>query len=431
MADQWYFKLLDQELGPVPFEELAEMLRSGRLAPDDEVRVGTAGPWLKAGTAVAESAEEEPEVISDLSELDFQFVTSSAVAEAASGSGAQTSSRAAVMPEVVDGWFYRHDDQEWGPVSFEELIERARRGELTFKDKIRLGLDGDWLAAGTLHDLRSEMPEPAAPAPVIAPPTPAPAPAAPVAAIPPTPVEAPVRSVAPPPAAPPAPEPDPEPEPVAEERPQPASAGYGGSYAGSAASPSYGASGGYAAARPNVAALAASRAKATRSAPDGESLVDRLKEQLQNVSPKALVALGLGAVILALLYLPSLFGGGAGGEHYDMALESYAQFKQLRDRNAPPAEWDTFAQTMHTQWDPILSELDKTSSSQTPGPQNILFAMRDCYFMMLTDARKAPSAREVEFARYMKLAHQAIGGSHPAPPEVAPPPGTKPPSSGG
>jgi hypothetical protein len=48
MASQWSCKLLGQEVGPVSFREMAEMVRAGTLKEDDPVRRQGTSEWTRA-----------------------------------------------------------------------------------------------------------------------------------------------------------------------------------------------------------------------------------------------------------------------------------------------------------------------------------------------------------------------------------------------
>src|SRR5688500_5439920 len=45
MAGRWYYRLGTTEYGPLPIEQLAEMVRQGQIAPSDWVRQGETNPW--------------------------------------------------------------------------------------------------------------------------------------------------------------------------------------------------------------------------------------------------------------------------------------------------------------------------------------------------------------------------------------------------
>jgi hypothetical protein len=52
MTSHWYFNSLDQELGPITFRELAEMVREGQIAPEDRVRAEWEDEWRRADTVI-------------------------------------------------------------------------------------------------------------------------------------------------------------------------------------------------------------------------------------------------------------------------------------------------------------------------------------------------------------------------------------------
>ncbi len=52
MASLWFCKVLGQEVGPVSFEDMAEMVRSGTLKEEDRVRRRGSGEWIAAREVV-------------------------------------------------------------------------------------------------------------------------------------------------------------------------------------------------------------------------------------------------------------------------------------------------------------------------------------------------------------------------------------------
>ncbi len=48
MASQWFCKVLGQEIGPVGFPDLVEMVRSGTLKEADPIRRDAATEWIRA-----------------------------------------------------------------------------------------------------------------------------------------------------------------------------------------------------------------------------------------------------------------------------------------------------------------------------------------------------------------------------------------------
>ena len=68
MASRWFCKVLGQQVGPVSFREMAEMVRSGTLKEDDPVRREAASEWTPARkviglfrAAAKEAAQATPE----------------------------------------------------------------------------------------------------------------------------------------------------------------------------------------------------------------------------------------------------------------------------------------------------------------------------------------------------------------------------------
>lgn len=62
MASQWFCQVLGQEIGPVGFREMAEMVRAGTLKEDDRVRREGTGQWTRAGEVIGlfRTAAKEP-----------------------------------------------------------------------------------------------------------------------------------------------------------------------------------------------------------------------------------------------------------------------------------------------------------------------------------------------------------------------------------
>ena len=51
-TDEWYYRFIDKpetEVGPLSFEAIIELAKSGRLMADDEVRLGVDSKWRRAG----------------------------------------------------------------------------------------------------------------------------------------------------------------------------------------------------------------------------------------------------------------------------------------------------------------------------------------------------------------------------------------------
>ena len=82
MATYWYFRAFDEEMGPVPFAELVEMVRTGAINEDDPVRSDWEQQWQRARSvpglfymAQREPAPETDDAVFDpvLDDLDEEF----------------------------------------------------------------------------------------------------------------------------------------------------------------------------------------------------------------------------------------------------------------------------------------------------------------------------------------------------------------------
>lgn len=59
---------------------------------------------------------------------------------------------------MADQWIYRSLGQEFGPFSFDTLIELAKKGTITADDEVKLGVDGKWRRAGSIGRLVAVLP---------------------------------------------------------------------------------------------------------------------------------------------------------------------------------------------------------------------------------------------------------------------------------
>ena len=62
MASQWFCKVLGQEVGPVGFRDMAEMVRAGTLKEADQVRRKGTSEWIPARDVIGlfRAAKKEP-----------------------------------------------------------------------------------------------------------------------------------------------------------------------------------------------------------------------------------------------------------------------------------------------------------------------------------------------------------------------------------
>jgi len=157
MSAQWLYRVFDQEFGPVSIEELRQLAVNGIVASDSEVRSTESVDWVVAGT---------------IKELGLQGVAGTPASPAVSRSGSDPDLNVA---KGVDDWFYLVGELEFGPVTFDELLELARTEQVGADDSIKLGATGKWRRAGSIGRLMAVLPfqaaksRPAAARPVAAP----------------------------------------------------------------------------------------------------------------------------------------------------------------------------------------------------------------------------------------------------------------------
>lgn len=204
MADQWYYQLFGQEFGPVDFAVVAQKFNGGELGIRDMVRQGANGTWVRASSvaSLAQGASsvavETADVATDIDSfllVDEKMVPQPPVAndidsflivdekvprqpEVATSidsfvlgddkkSKPQTSppNRQPVSPPRnvepdIDTpiWYFQTLGQELGPVPLSELVAMVKRSDLNPTDWIRLGAEGQWVAAGEIEGLFSDRP---------------------------------------------------------------------------------------------------------------------------------------------------------------------------------------------------------------------------------------------------------------------------------
>lgn len=161
---QWYYELLSEQFGPASEQEIHELIEVGTLSESDRVRHEESEQWM----SVAEFTETHSNAsfASDLSDLQFEFEESSA--------GSRTNQRAEVLaqrsalPEASGSsndspppaqYYCQVLGQTLGPMELDDLTLLVTTGQLSRKDAVRLGDDGEWLAAVKLEELSAAFPE--------------------------------------------------------------------------------------------------------------------------------------------------------------------------------------------------------------------------------------------------------------------------------
>jgi GYF domain 2 len=205
MSTQWCYRLGHTEIGPVDFEELSNLARSGELAPDAEVRAQRGGEWIRAGSLAGLFAG--PEELRDLSELSFRFDGTPSCAQSTEpktlqeiqslddleiqivsetpqqlgmrrlpaardtdlppappnrgGRGIQDDRPPEPPPppprSTRDRWFCLINRVEHGPLKRTELQAMARHGRIQLDTQIKHDNDGEWIAAAEIAELFPDL----------------------------------------------------------------------------------------------------------------------------------------------------------------------------------------------------------------------------------------------------------------------------------
>lgn len=148
MDERWYYRFFDQEIGPFDFQGLQALAADGTIGKEDVVRTDQARAWVKARSIpnlFSRPAGEE-----DLTAM-----------LASQEDAAPSPKPAAPRPvsEREDACYCLVMGRELGPMSFEELGDLARKGELTPQHKVRLHAGMNWIEAGSIVGLfESELP---------------------------------------------------------------------------------------------------------------------------------------------------------------------------------------------------------------------------------------------------------------------------------
>lgn len=137
-----------------------------------------------------------------------------------------------------------------------------------------------------------------------------------------------------------------------------------------------------------------------------EPLMPRLKALV--ASNKPVVFGGLGLVVVAAIVLLFAVGGSASEVEYLNRMKSILdEYKELKKRKAPPAEWESLlaeANALKAEIHPILA---KTASAQKPELQELLWASEDM-IDMLSGRGEISEYDERKFVRHLVQAAELL-----------------------
>lgn len=145
MAQDWFYKLLGEETGPISFTALRELAQEGHLASDDDVRTSTSS-WKRVDdvpSLFSTGEFEEPELATDM-DLDLLLAPSSSQPTRVSAKRQAQQAALAAAAKPAAEWYYKLLGQEMGPVTTDEIIQQIKDGSLQGQDTIRFEREGSW-----------------------------------------------------------------------------------------------------------------------------------------------------------------------------------------------------------------------------------------------------------------------------------------------
>ncbi len=130
MSDTWYYVRDKKKLGPIAWDQLQQLARTGQLAPADMV--------LKNGSTKWQAARD----VSGL--VPATPVTATPV----------PATPVPTKPQpAADQWFYVQAKKKYGPVTFQQLKELAGSGKLLVNDMVLKAGQSKWQNAGDVSGL--------------------------------------------------------------------------------------------------------------------------------------------------------------------------------------------------------------------------------------------------------------------------------------
>jgi hypothetical protein len=391
MLHGWYYKLLDEEFGPVPFDALAEIARAGTISREDLVREGLRGRWQRAVDVYGlfTSTDEWTDLLSGFAGETPEESAANAVQPEKSELTVDEFDQRDSGPVASDlGWYVRSPKHEFGPVPLFDLVLMASEGRIAETDEVRQGSHGDWVDAASVPDLLAAL--------VLQKPNSRRAPTASKSAN-----DADFEVDVPMAAAPPGPPPTTVPSIPLRERvvevqtsapiDQPASV--------------------HETSTPEIIPdFESRRARIVPVVADKRSTAPpRARTRTVSASPGgAKIAVGLAAAAIGLSLIAIVAFGGSERTQYAQLDEVWQEIRGLRDRRASDQEWSAFAAEAREKVQPIVKNLKRTAHADDPVRQHLLWAAEDYLLPMLDDARAAPSESEKRFAEHMTEARRLM-----------------------
>ncbi|MDB5345078.1 MAG: hypothetical protein JWP89_3455 [Schlesneria sp.] len=139
MADQWFYRVFGQVVGPMPLQQLRELADSGTIRALDDVR-SDSSDWVAAATVdelgLSTSERRTNSNMATMTMSDLEIATSTG----------------------NDDWYYEMGGQELGPITFDELLTFSEQEQISADDQVKLGAQGKWRRAGSIGRLMAALP---------------------------------------------------------------------------------------------------------------------------------------------------------------------------------------------------------------------------------------------------------------------------------
>lgn len=360
-VEEWYCDVLGQTLGPMPFDDLKQMVDNDELSATDRVRKGASGAWMAAASVSGLIPEDDfdlaPMVVVPSPDAPLpgtRFASQTSVS--ATPLTTEPSTRSAEVPD-------RRDQTPSVPEPvLTSQAEPPSESPTTADTESATGT-----ASSPQTDLKDWLNEETADAAE-------PPPRRPDVTQTATPAESPAPST----------------KTGADKRPVAASR-----------------------------KVAPRRPKPARPRRPRRSLGDLFAPIAERGKPLAIIGGGIFVVgLLVFFFMSSGFTlSSHDKEYYEAYLSLYNEFRSLREQNASEAEWSSFIDKSAQQNKSMLNWLTTAASPKYPARQFLLFVGRDNWPAMISTARKKPSMDEWRLVTNLNYAHTKIKGTT-APPEL-------------
>jgi hypothetical protein len=157
MTDQWFVKILGEELGPMPYSNLVDLVGHGSLSAEDQIRQTDKKVWVPARSV--SGLFPDSSIVSDTKRSLQSVEGLNTTSHSESRSPSQPDDTSSGDLDVTEKWYCRVLGQELGPMLLDDLCKMARQGELDPADEVRANQHAQWVPARTVDALFSDVPD--------------------------------------------------------------------------------------------------------------------------------------------------------------------------------------------------------------------------------------------------------------------------------